>query len=41
MSTILKSKLFWAAAIPLALLGLYALLGFQLAPKIARDQAQA
>jgi hypothetical protein len=41
MAKFLKSKLFWAAAIPLALLGLYALLGFKVAPKIARDQAQA
>jgi len=41
MAKFLKSKLFWAVAIPLALLGLYALLGFKVAPKIARDQAQA
>jgi uncharacterized protein involved in outer membrane biogenesis len=41
MAKFLKSKLFWAAAIPLALLGLYALLGFKVAPNIARDQAQA
>lgn len=41
MAKFLKSKLFWAAAIPLALLGLYALLGFKVAPNIVRDQAQA
>jgi len=41
MPNFLKSKLFWAAAIPAALIGLYALLGFKVAPKIARDQAQA
>ncbi len=41
MPKILRSKLFWAVAIPVALLGLYALLGFKVAPKIARDQAQA
>lgn len=41
MPKILKSKLFWTAAIPLALVALYALLGFEVAPGIARDQAQA
>ena len=37
----LRSKLFWVAAIPVALVGLYALLGFKVAPSIVRDQAQA
>jgi hypothetical protein len=41
MPKILRSKLFWAVAIPVVLLGLYALLGFKVAPKVARDQAQA
>ena len=41
MPNLLKSKLFWAAAIPVALVGLYALLGFKVAPSIVRDQAQA
>jgi hypothetical protein len=41
MASFLKSKLLWAAVIPVALVGLYALLGFKVAPKIARDQAQA
>jgi hypothetical protein len=41
MPKFLRSKLFWAAAVPLALVGLYALVGFKIAPKIARDQAQA
>ena len=41
MPKILRSKLFWAVAIPVALLGLYALLGFKVAPQVARDQAQA
>ena len=41
MPKFLKSRLFWAAAIPVALVGLYALLGFKVAPSIARDQAQA
>jgi hypothetical protein len=36
----LKSKLFWALAIPLLLVGLYALAGFKLAPGIAREQAR-
>ena len=39
MTAILRSKPFAAAAIVLALLGLYALLGFQVAPGILRDQA--
>jgi len=41
MPNFLKSKFFWAAAIPAALVGLYALLGFKVAPSIVRDQAQA
>jgi hypothetical protein len=41
MPNLLKSRLFWAAAIPAAVVGLYALLGFKVAPSIARDQAQA
>jgi uncharacterized protein involved in outer membrane biogenesis len=36
---ILKSKLFWVAAIALLLAGLYALLGFYAAPRIVRSQA--
>lgn len=40
MSRLLKSKLFWLFAIPLLLVGLYALLGFKVAPGIARTQAQ-
>ena len=39
MGNILKSKLFWAAAVVLALVGLYALLGFYAAPRIVRSQA--
>jgi hypothetical protein len=39
VTAILKSKPFVAAAIVAALLGLYALLGFQVAPGIVRDQA--
>ena len=39
MGNILKSKLFRAAAIVLALTGLYALLGFYAAPRIARSLA--
>ncbi len=39
MGNILKSKLFWAAAVVLVLAGLYALLGFYAAPRIARSQA--
>jgi uncharacterized protein involved in outer membrane biogenesis len=41
MPKFFKSKLFWAAAVPLALVGLYAVLGFKVAPGIVRDQAQA
>jgi uncharacterized protein involved in outer membrane biogenesis len=41
MPNLFRSKLFWAAAVPLALVGLYALLGFKVAPGIAREQAQA
>ena len=41
MSKLLKSKLVWAIAIAVALVALYALLGFKVAPQIARDQAQA
>jgi uncharacterized protein involved in outer membrane biogenesis len=41
MARFLKSKLVWAIAIAVALVGLYALLGFKVAPNIARDQAQA
>jgi len=36
----LRSKWFWIVAIPLLLVGLYALLGFKVAPGILRDQAQ-
>ena len=41
MAGLLKSKAFWAIAVPVALVGLYALLGFKVAPGIVRDQAQA
>jgi uncharacterized protein involved in outer membrane biogenesis len=41
MVKFLKSKLVWAIVIPVALLSLYALLGFKVAPNIVRDQAQA
>jgi hypothetical protein len=40
MNRLLKSKLFWIFAIPLLLVGLYALLGFKVAPGIVRTQAQ-
>jgi len=40
MTRLLKSKPFWLIAIPLLLVGLYALLGFKVAPGIARGQAQ-
>jgi len=40
MTRLLKSKLFWVLAIPLLLVGLYALVGFRLAPGLVRDQAQ-
>jgi len=39
MSAFLKSRLFWALAVPLLLVGLYALLGFKVAPNLVRDQA--
>ena len=39
VTAILKSKPFLALAIIAALVGLYALLGFQVAPGIVRDQA--
>ena len=39
MARILKSKLVWAAAIVAALVGLYALVGFKVAPGLVRDQA--
>lgn len=41
MPNLTKSKLVWAAAIAVGLVGLYALIGFKVAPSIARDQAQA
>ena len=41
MKQLLKSRLARAVAIALALVGLYALLGFKLAPGIARNQAQS
>ncbi len=40
MNRLFKSKLFWLIAVPLLLVGLYALLGFKVAPGIARTQAQ-
>ncbi len=40
MPGILKSRLFWALAVPVVLVGLYAFVGFRLAPGIVRDQAQ-
>ena len=39
MSNILRSKIFWLFAAPLALFGLYVLAGFKLAPGIVRSQA--
>ena len=39
MPRILKSKLTWAVAIVAALAGLYALVGYSIAPGIVRDQA--
>jgi len=39
MPALLKSRLLWALAVPLLLVGLYALLGFKVAPNLARDQA--
>ncbi|MCM2311550.1 MAG: DUF748 domain-containing protein, partial [Steroidobacteraceae bacterium] len=41
LPSILRSKLFWVATVPILLAGLYGLLGFKVAPGIARDQAQA
>lgn len=41
MPVILRSRLFWVATIPFVLMGLYALLGFKVAPGIVRDQAKA
>ncbi len=40
MHRIFKSKLFWLIGVPLLLAGLYALLGFKVAPGIVRTQAQ-
>ena len=40
MHRIFRSKLFWLIAVPLLLVGLYALLGFKVAPGIVRTQAQ-
>jgi uncharacterized protein involved in outer membrane biogenesis len=39
MPPLLKSRLFWALAVPLLLVGLYALLGFKVAPNLVREQA--
>ena len=39
MARIFKSKLLWAAVIVAALVGLYALVGFKVAPGLVRDQA--
>ena len=41
MGKLLKSKLVWAAALVAALVGVYALLGFYVAPKVIRSQATA
>ena len=41
MGKLLKSKIVWAAAILLVLVGLYALLGFYAAPKVIRSKAIA
>jgi uncharacterized protein involved in outer membrane biogenesis len=41
MAKFLRSKWIWAIATAVAVVGLYALLGFKVAPNIARDQAQA
>ena len=41
MGKLLKSKIFWVAAILVALVGLYALLGFYAAPKLIRSKAIA
>lgn len=40
MTRLLKSKPFWFLAAPILLVGLYALVGFKIAPGIARDQAK-
>jgi len=40
ISEIHKSRLFWIVTVPILLVGLYALLGFKVAPGIARSQAQ-
>lgn len=39
MGNVLRSKIFWLFAAPLALFGLYVLAGFKLAPGIVRSQA--
>ena len=39
MRSILRSKLFWLAAAPLLLFGVYVFVGFKLAPGIVRSQA--
>jgi len=39
MAAFPKSRLLWAVAVPLALVGLYALLGFKVAPNLVREQA--
>ena len=39
MSAFLRSRLFWALAVALLLVGLYALLGFKVAPNLVREQA--
>ncbi|RPI16548.1 MAG: DUF748 domain-containing protein [Lysobacterales bacterium] len=39
--TLFRSKIFWLVAVPLLLVGGYALAGFKLAPKLVRDQAVA
>ncbi len=40
MPAVLKSRVLWAGAIVAGLVGLYALLGFKVAPGIVRDQAR-
>ena len=40
MARIFKSKLAWAAAFVVALVGLYAFVGFKVAPSLVRDQAK-
>jgi uncharacterized protein involved in outer membrane biogenesis len=39
VARLFKSKLLWAAAVAAALVGLYALVGFKVAPGLVRDQA--